>query len=346
MVSSPLGPALRLATGVTADLGALGDIEADEPFSVGAWVQVSDNVDGALLARMDVANGYRGWDLWMKGSRAGLQIISSWNQDALRVIARGAVSSEGWHHVFVTYDGSRKAKGVRVYYDGQPTSVFEEVDSLRGSIRTKTPLRLNRRSTGEGAGGATVRDVRFYRRALTRPEVQVLGRHGVLEAAVAAPPAMRTPEHLQALRDYYFAFIDADARRLQNARDALADEFEAVKSRSKVTLVAEEKKETPFARILVRGQYDQEGERVGAAVPAILPPLPKDAPANRLGLARWLTRSENPLTARVNVNRFWAQVFGQGLVSTAGEFGVTGEPPRIRNCSTGWPWNSASRDGT
>jgi mono/diheme cytochrome c family protein len=327
VVSSPLGPALRLATGVTADLGALGDIEADEPFSCGAWVQVPDNVDGALLARMDVADGYRGWDLWMKGSRVGLQIISSWNQDALRVLARGAVSSEGWRHIFVTYDGSRKAKGVRVYYDGQPTSVFEEVDSLRGSIRTKTPLRLNRRSTGEGAGGATVRDVRFYRRALTPPEVQVLGRRGVLEAALAAPPAMRTPEHLQALRDYYFAFIDADARRLQIARDTLVDELEAVKSRSKVTLIAAEQKGKPFARILVRGQYDQEGDRVGAAVPAILPPLPEAAPANRLGLARWLTRPEHPLTARVNVNRFWAQVFGQGLVSTAGEFGVTGDPP-------------------
>ena len=58
----------------------------------------------------------------------------------------------------------------------------------------------------------------------------------------------------------------------------LVDEFEAVKSRSKVTLIAEEKKGKPFARILVRGQYDQEGDRVGAAVPAILPPLPKGRP--------------------------------------------------------------------
>jgi mono/diheme cytochrome c family protein len=327
VVHSPFGPALRLATGVTANLGALGDIEADEPFSAGAWVQVTDNVDGALLARMDVADGYRGWDLWMKGSRAGLQIISSWNQDALRVLARGPVSSEGWHHVFVTYDGSRKAKGVRVYYDGEPKSVYEEVDSLRGSIRTKTPLRLNRRSTGEGAGGAAVHDVRFYRRVLTTPEVQVLARRSVLLAALAAPPYARTKELLQLLRDYYFAFIDPDARRLQLARDTLVDEFEAVKSRSKVTLIAEEKKGKPFARILMRGQYDQEGDRIAADVPAILPPLPEGAPANRLGLARWLTEPDHPLTARVNVNRFWAQVFGQGLVSTAGEFGITGEPP-------------------
>jgi hypothetical protein len=325
--TSPLGPALRLPAGVTADLGALGDIDADEPFSTGAWVQVTDNVDGALLARTDVAAGYRGWDLSMKGSRAGLQIISAWNQDALRVITRGAVSSEGWHHVFVTYDGSRKAKGVRFYYDGRPQSVYEEVDSLRGSIRTKTPLRLNRRSTGEGAGGAAVHDVRFYRRVLTPAEVQVLGRRVVLEQALATPPVLRSAEELQPLRDYYLAFVDADAQRLRRARETLADEFEAVKSRSKVTLVAEEKKEKPFARILIRGQYDHEGARVGAAVPAILPPLPKGVPANRLGLARWLTRPEHPLTARVNVNRFWAQVFGQGLVSTAGEFGVTGDPP-------------------
>ena len=163
---------------------------------------------------MDIANGYRGWDLWMKGSRAGVQIISSWNQDALRVVAGPAVPSEGWHHVFVTYDGSRKAKGVKIYYDGEAQDVFEEVDSLRGSIRTKTPLRLNRRSTGEGAEGASVYDIRFYRRALSAPEVQVLARRGALEAALAAKPSERTKEQLKPLRDYYLAFVDADARRL------------------------------------------------------------------------------------------------------------------------------------
>jgi mono/diheme cytochrome c family protein len=328
VVTSPQGPAVRLPTGVTANLGDLGDVESDEPFSYGAWVQVTDNVDGALLARMDVANGYRGWDLYMKGSRAAVQIISRWNQDALRVVAGPAVKSEGWHHVFVTYDGSRKAKGVKIYYDGETQQVYEEVDSLRGSIRTKTPLRLNRRSTGQGAGGAAVYDIRFYRSALTAPEVQVLARRGMLEAVLAAAPEKRTPKQLKPLRDYYLDFLDADAMRLRDARNARVEEFEAVKARAKVTLIAEEKKgQEPFAHILIRGQYDQEGDKVPAAVPAALPPLPQGAPANRLGLARWLTHPDHPLTARVNVNRFWAQVFGQGLVPTAGEFGITGEPP-------------------
>jgi hypothetical protein len=327
-VTSPQGPAVRLPKGVAADLGDLGDVESDEPFSYGAWVQVTDIVDGALLARMDVASGYRGWDLFMKGSRVGAQIISSWNQDAVRVLAQKAVSSEGWHHVFVTYDGSRKAKGVKIYYDGEVQGVYEESDSLRGSIRTKTPLRLNRRSTGEGTEGAAIHDVRFYRRALSAPEVQVLGTRGALEATLAASPNERTKEQLKPLRDYYVASVDAEAIRLRDTRDALVAEFEAIKARSKVTLVAEEMKgQKPFAHILIRGQYDQRGDKVEAAVPAVLPPLPKGAPANRLGLARWLTDPDHPLTARVNVNRFWAEVFGQGLVPTPGEFGVTGEPP-------------------
>ena len=325
---SPFGPAVRLPKGVTAKLGDLGDVESDEPFSYGAWVQVSDDVNGSLLARMDIENGSRGWDLWLKGSRGGVHIISSWNQDALRVLARGPLPTEGWHHLFVTYDGSRKASGVRIYYDGDVQKVYEEVDSLTGSIRTATPLRLNRRSTGGGAGNTAVYDIRFYRRALTAPEVQVLARRGTFEAALAATPESRTEEQLQALRDYYLDFLDADAIRLRDARDALVGELDTVKDRATVTLIAEEKKnQEPFAHILVRGQYDQEGDKVFAAVPAALPPLPDGAPANRLGLAQWLTHPDHPLTARVNVNRFWAQVFGTGIVPTSGEFGVTGEPP-------------------
>ena len=220
------------------------------------------------------------------------------------------MSSEGWHHVFVTYDGSRKAKGVKIYYDGEPQSVFEEVDSLQGSIRTKTPLRLNRRSTGEGAGGAAVHDVRFYRRALTAAEVQVLGRRDVLERVLAAPPDERTGKLLKPLRDYYLAFIDTEASRLRNARDAVVDEFEAVKARSKVTLIAQEKKgKDPSRTFSSAASRDQEGDRVGAAVPAVLPPLPTGAPVNRLGLARWLTQPEHPLTARVDVE----PILGAGL---------------------------------
>jgi hypothetical protein len=78
--------------------------------------------------------------------------------------------------------------------------------------------------------------------------------------------------------------------------------------------------------VFVRGDYKNPGERVSAGVPAILHRLP-DGPPNRLTLARWLVDRDNPLTARVHVNRLWAELFGRGIVSTVEDFGVKGEPP-------------------
>jgi hypothetical protein len=81
--------------------------------------------------------------------------------------------------------------------------------------------------------------------------------------------------------------------------------------------------------VLKRGQYDlpDRSQKVVPGVPHCLPPLPADAPRNRLGLARWLMAADNPLTARVRVNLYWQQHFGAGLVKTAENFGVQGEPP-------------------
>lgn len=80
-------------------------------------------------------------------------------------------------------------------------------------------------------------------------------------------------------------------------------------------------------KILSRGEYLQPTEKVSLATPAFLPPLPKDAPQNRLGLAQWLVAPEHPLTARVQVNRMWQHFFGNGIVRTAEDFGVQSEYP-------------------
>lgn len=80
-------------------------------------------------------------------------------------------------------------------------------------------------------------------------------------------------------------------------------------------------------KMLNRGDYLSPGEKVSFATPAFLPPLPADAPANRLGLARWLVSPDHPLTARVQVNRMWQYFFGTGIVKTAEDFGVQSEYP-------------------
>jgi hypothetical protein len=97
--------------------------------------------------------------------------------------------------------------------------------------------------------------------------------------------------------------------------------------------------------ILKRGQYDAPGEVVTADVPPALSPWPEGAPRNRLGLAQWLVSPSHPLTARVAVNRFWLQCFGEGLVPTLNDFGLQGELPShpelldwlaVRFVSGGW----------
>src|SRR5207248_6899525 len=93
------------------------------------------------------------------------------------------------------------------------------------------------------------------------------------------------------------------------------------------TLVAKEMDKSREAFILMRGEYDKKGEKAEPGAPAILPPWAKDAPTNRLGLAKWLLDPSHPLTARVNVNRFWQQFFGVGIVKTVEDFGVQGERP-------------------
>ncbi|MBL8753612.1 MAG: DUF1553 domain-containing protein [Planctomycetes bacterium] len=85
---------------------------------------------------------------------------------------------------------------------------------------------------------------------------------------------------------------------------------------------------TPRAvHVLARGRYDQPGERMQPGTPAILPPLPADAPADRRALAAWLFAPGHPLTARVAVNRIWLRHFGRGLVATPHDFGVRGARP-------------------
>jgi hypothetical protein len=123
-------------------------------------------------------------------------------------------------------------------------------------------------------------------------------------------------------RDGNASYLTAKAEA-DNARTA-RDGFEKSLPR---TMVMRERATPRDSFILVRGQYDKYGDKVLPNVPSTLPPLPKEAPPNRLALARWIVSKENPLTARVTVNRFWQAVFGVGLVKTSEDFGVQGERP-------------------
>jgi hypothetical protein len=141
------------------------------------------------------------------------------------------------------------------------------------------------------------------------------------------PAEKRSKEQVDLLFDYYTNNIDAPWREIRTQLDLLETEQSKLRKKGSMSLVMEEKKEEPHAHVLVRGEYANEGERVTAGTPAVLPPMAADAPKNRLGLARWLNDPANPLPARVTMNRTWSYFFGSGIVETSADFGIMGARP-------------------
>ncbi|MEO8520008.1 MAG: PSD1 and planctomycete cytochrome C domain-containing protein [Acidobacteriota bacterium] len=147
-----------------------------------------------------------------------------------------------------------------------------------------------------------------------------------LRQVLHAAPAERTA----AQADELAAAFRATTPILKPAREALASARKALAALEiPSTLVMRERSgfERPSFELRVRGSFAAKGERVYARTPAALHPMRDDQPVNRLGLARWLVDENNPLVARVAVNRIWEQLFGRGIVETSEDFGSQGAPP-------------------
>ncbi len=139
----------------------VGDFERTNAFSYSAWVKLPDDKSGAMFARMSNKDEkYRGWDLWLEGNKPAIHIIHDWPDDALKVIARKELPKNQWSFVAVTYDGSSKAKGVKIYVDGELQEVDVANNDLKGSIRTPVPFKLGQRDAGQVTANAGLQDLK------------------------------------------------------------------------------------------------------------------------------------------------------------------------------------------
>jgi hypothetical protein len=314
---------------ITADLfPALpaGDLEKDQAFSVALWVKPgNDNQGGSLVARMNEEEDARGWDIWMENGSIGTHLVSKWPGNAIKVLSRARLTASRWQHVTISYDGSGKAEGVKIFIDGAEQAKNIVSNNLADTIRTSVPLRIGRRQVQSPATDAKVQDIRIYRRVLTAEEAQ--GIAGIPRRQYLIGKRDRSAEETEELYQWFLKTYDADYQRLVAQRDALTEEKKQVLQRGTVAHVMNENPDTPKAYILMRGEYDKRADEVQPDTPKILPPMPPELPKNRLGLAQWLLQEDHPLTARANVNRFWQEIFGAGLVASSGDFGTTGLLP-------------------
>ena len=146
-------------------------------------------------------------------------------------------------------------------------------------------------------------------------------------AALATAEAERDAAQRERLLNYYVQRTAPEFSREQQRVAALARTLEEMPVQTTLVMRELPPERRRKTHVQLRGNYLALGEEVGPGVPAVFPKLPSGVGADRLALARWLVSPENPLTARVQVNRFWEAIFGLGLVRTAEEFGSQGEPP-------------------
>jgi hypothetical protein len=305
--------------------GKAVDFDYMQPFTYAAWIR-PESGKGAIVSHVEDYFEGMGHGLYLIDGKVRLHIHRRWTDLGIRVETAAAVPMNRWQHVLVTYDGDRKAAGVRIYLNGEPQELKILFDQNDEPIHhPKTPLRI-------GAGGGLrwlgdIADVRIYDRALTAEEAAIVPVRESIAEISARPAAQRSRGQSLKLSAW---FLEQGAPAgIRNAYAELtrleAERQQFYRGIPTVMVMADGANRDTF--LLKRGAYDGHGEKVTAGVPEVLHQLPADWPNNRLGLARWLVDRGNPLTARVTVNRLWQTFFGVGIVKTVDDFGSQGEWP-------------------
>ena len=310
-----------------ADFGKVGIYDYLDPLSVSAWIYPESDGDGSIVASMGENPIGSGWGLFVRNGKLWWHQSQRWTDLSVRLETVRDIEPGRWQHVLLTYDGRRKAKGIRMYIDGQEQEVRVLFDNLDWPCKSNATLKVG------GGGGLDNRfegridEVRVYGRELSPAEARSLASPQPLAELASVPLEQRTPVQRDKLR---MAFLDMAASPA--VRAALGDVEEARRRyRSFLdeipTVMVMQEGPVRQAFVLERGRYDLHGDPVSAGIPASVSGAGSEPARNRLDLARWIASRSNPLTARVIVNRFWQMLFGTGIVKTVEDFGSQGEAP-------------------
>ena len=336
IVEGKIGQALKLVGDSYVDLGkGLGLYERNEPFTLSFWFKpLKDSLAGPILSRSGGSfNGSRGYELLLRPDGTLAATLShTWPANSIEVHTVDKLPVNAWSHLTLTYDGSSRADGLLMYVNGEPARQQTITDHLKRSIigygkdretwggGDPQSLHVGHRAD-QSLGGVVIDEFRLFDRRLSAVEVAALS--GVSDPVQAFLAANRQ----QALLDYYLQNYDPSYQKAYVELTRLRGEENNILSGQPEVMVMEELKEPRPTFILNRGAYDAPTERVYPTTPASVMKFPEDLPRNRLGLAQWLIDEDNPLTARVAVNRYWQLLFGRGLVESSDDFGNQGSMP-------------------
>ena len=333
--SAPNG-ALQFSGDNQVVCNGVGHFTRTDPFSFSLWLKPTEAQDRAVVlhhSRAWTDSGSRGYELVLDHGRPFFGLIHFWPGNALAVRAKNALPTNEWAQLCVTYDGSSRAAGLKLYCHGAPLETEVVRDHLYKDITHRSEwgdaevgniqLTLGARFRDQGFKHGLLADLQVFDLCLTAPEVAALAKK------TAPQPTL---DYFLARHYEPFRTAAAELSRLRRAENTLVNDV------PEIMTMAEMPQPRP-TYLLKRGAYDAPGELVQRDTPASLPPFPAGAPRDRLGLAEWLVARNNPLTARVVVNRIWKMHFGRGLVATSDDFGSQGKlptHPELLDWLAGW----------
>lgn len=286
-------------------------------------------------------DGDRGWRISILGGdqrlldryRVRIEIIHSLKEGNLISLTtqstrRGNPTPGKSIRFSVSYDGSGEASGISI---GAPGRQFVDksfvIDKLSGSFQNKAPIAFNEAFENEDPKSGLISRFEYLNEHVPTYILSLLEKSATLKKTFQQPADKRKKNAKQELEDYYFAMVDPVTSKLKNELSSSENRYKHYYDQATVSLIMKEKDENAFAHMLERGEYDKPGKKVFPELPKALGSLPQGAPKNRMSLAQWIVDPNNPLTARVTVNRIWQNFFGTGIVKTSEDFGATGENP-------------------
>lgn len=325
------GQAVQLTgdDGIKVDVG---NFRRFEPFSVSLWMNRTRDLKRGVVfhrSRSWTDAGSRGYQLLIEDNYLSASLIHFWPGNAMRIRTREPMPINTWQQVTITYDGSSRASGLQMYIDGRLADTVVVRDKLKKNITGggNDFITIGERDRDAGFTQGKVDEFKVFDRELSRLEVRQLHDGTSLPGTLTAKTDQLTDQQRVELQTYYLASIDEEYQQQLKALQTAREERSKIVDPIGEIMVMREMPTPRQTYFLTRGAYDAPADPVSPKTPAALPPFPKNAPRNRLGLAQWLIDPSHPLTSRVLVNRYWQICFGKGLVRTPEDFGSQGEPP-------------------
>ncbi len=316
--------------------------DRQQPFSVSIWVKLlKKGEEGPIFNRTNGdAEGYRGWLCKLhKDGTLSFQFNHVWPANAIDFRTIDSLKVGEWTHIALTYDGSSKAAGVRFWINGTIPKYELLTDDLQKSIvfarhqfiRAKKNFMLGME---QGNNSKTIQhfamdELQVFKRQLSEIEVLDLFDEQERISKLLAKPTLNASEQQQALEFYLLRGLQPEFAASQASLLALRQQENELVTDQEEVMIMRDRQAYRKTFILNRGAYDAPSdiEVTPGTLGKVFPFDEKKYPRNRLGLAQWLLAPENPLFARVAVNRYWQMLFGEGLVETQEDFGNQGALP-------------------